>query len=169
MRLDDARALFIEMIRDVYSAETQLTLALPRVAVRAQSESLRAALEDHLRETETHVARLEDIADEMGFSPGGRVCIGMHGILQEGDDAMGYGGDPRLVEAAIICACQKVEHYEIAAYESLLRLAQRVDGAPQLRDTLLATLQEENNADRTLREIAEGAPRMPFAGLPGEE
>ena len=154
MRLDDAKALFVEMVRDLYSAETQLTLALPRVAVRVQSTSLRTGLENHLRETETHVARLEAIAEELAFSPGGRVCIGMAGILKEGDDAMGYGGDPRLVDAAIICACRKVEHYEMAAYHGLLSVAEAMGDLPNIRQQITATLREEEAAERTLSDAA---------------
>lgn len=154
MRLDDAKSLFIEMVRDLYSAETQLTLALPRVAVRAQSPSLRTGLENHLRETETHVARLESIADELDFSPGGRVCVGMAGILKEGDDAMGYGGDPKLVDAAIICACRKVEHYEMAAYHGLLSVVEAMGDLPNVRQAITATLREEEAADRTLSDAA---------------
>ncbi len=154
MRLDDAKALVIEMVRDLYSAETQLTLALPRVAVRVQSPVLRAGLENHLRETESHVARLESIADELDFSPGGRVCIGMAGLLKEGEDAMGYGGEPSLVDAAIIGACRKVEHYEIAAYRALLGVLELMGDMPTIRQAITATLREEEGADRVLSEAA---------------
>lgn len=168
MRLDDAKALFVEMVRDLYSAETQLTLALPRVAVRVQSPSLRTGLENHLRETETHVTRLEAIAEELAFSPGGRVCIGMAGILKEGDDAMGYGGDPRLVDAAIICACRKVEHYEMAAYHGLLSVAEAMGDLPNIRQQITATLREEEAAERTLSEAAaRTGGRAPAQSTPG--
>lgn len=154
MRLDDAKALFVEMVRDLYSAETQLTLALPRVAVRVHSPVLRAGLEDHLRETETHVARLEAIADALAFSPGGRICLGMAGLLKEGDDAMGYGGDPKLVDAAIICACRKIEHYEMAAYHGLLGVAEMMGDITNIRQAITATLREEEAAEDALRQAA---------------
>ncbi len=168
MRLDDAKALFVEMVRDLYSAETQLTLALPRVAVRVQSPSLRTGLENHLRETETHVSRLESIADALDFSPGGRVCLGMAGLLKEGDDAMGYGGDPKLVDAAIICACRKVEHYEMVAYHALLGVAEMMGDMPSVRQAITATLREEEGAEETLRQAAaQTNAKTPAQMMPG--
>lgn len=161
MRLDDAKSLFVEMVRDLYSAETQLTLALPRVAIRAQSPTLRTGLENHMRETEAQVARLEAIAQELDFSPGGRVCIGMAGLLKEGEDAMGYGGDPSLVDEAIICACRKVEHYEIAAYHGLLGVAEMMGDMPNVRQAITATLREEEGADEALRAAALRAGARP--------
>lgn len=154
MRLIEPECLLREQIGDLYSAETQLILALPRVAMRVESSELRQAIQTHLDQTREHAERLERIADALEFSCGGYKCIGMQGILKQGDLVMGYGGNPNLVDTAIITASQQIEHFEIAAYRGACKLAKQA-GLEDAVVLLESTLSEEEEADRLLGKISD--------------
>lgn len=149
MILATHRDMLMEMIQGLYNAESQLIKALPRVALRAQSNELRTALEHHLVETRSHAQRLEDIACSLHVRFAGKVCFAMAGLLKEGEYAMSFGGDPELVDAAIIKACQAVEHYEIAEYTALRAHADLL-GLADIVALINQTLREEQGALETL-------------------
>lgn len=154
MQLQTLRDLFEHEISDLYSAETQLVAALPKMAAAASNDELREAFQNHLEETRDHVRRLEDIRGELGLAASD-VCEGMRGLIEEGDEIVNAVGDPAVKDAALISAAQRVEHYEIAAYGTARTLAGELDldGAKDLLDQ---TLDEESNADKLLTKIATG-------------
>lgn len=149
MRLDTLEIHAEECIGELLNAEHQLILALPRVAMRTNSPKLRTLVEEHLAETRVHATRLLDMARQLHLNVGARKSIGMHGILKEGDEVMGWGGDPALVERCILSASRKVEHYEIVAYESLVSVLEELE-RPQLVELATMTLDEEIRTDRRL-------------------
>jgi ferritin-like metal-binding protein YciE len=147
--------LFELELKDLYSAEKQLTKALPKVAKAATNEDLKEAFESHLAETENQIARLEQIFKQLDISYT-RVekCKAMEGLIEEGKEIMEEGLEPDVLDAALICAAQKVEHYEIAGYGCARTFAQQM-GHDDVADLLQETLDEEGNADKKLTEIAE--------------
>lgn len=154
MSLNTMHDLLIEELKDLYSAETQIVEALPKMAKGARTGALARAFEGHLEQTQGHVARLEQIFEELGASPGGKKCKGMEGLLAEGAETLEEEGEDLVRDAAIIAAAQRVEHYEIAAYSSALgfaRLMQHDDIATLLEETLA----EEQAADELLASIGE--------------
>lgn len=154
MRLDNPFNLFVEQVRDLYSAECQLMQAMPRAERRVNDLPLRTLLGSHLAETQEHAARLERIGQTMGFDCGGKRCLGMQGLLKETDEALGFGGAPSLVDAAIVNAARRIESYEIVMYEGLLALARQLD-ATDAAELLEQTLAEENQANEQLASIVE--------------
>lgn len=164
MRLETPLDLLSEKIQGLYHAECQLRLALPRVAARAGSENLRAALENHLHETLQHATRLNQMADLIGAPRAGKVCHAMMGLLREGQEALGYGGRRDLQDSAIISACQNVEHYEIAEYTALRTLAEQA-GQHEIAQLAAVTLDEEERALRALTNLARSDMEAP-AGAP---
>src|SRR5262245_31285749 len=116
MKIKTLEDLLADELKDLYSAENQITKALPKMAKNTQSSELRTAFEDHLRQTENQVRRLERACTELGISPKGKKCVGMEGLLEEGREIMSTADDTSALEAGLIGAAQKVEHYEIAAY-----------------------------------------------------
>ena len=132
--------LLIEELRDLYHAEGQLLKALPKMAKAAQSERLKEAFERHLEETETHVERLEQAFESLGEPVKGKKCQAMEGLLEEGKQIIEEHSESPMLDAALICAAQKVEHYEIAAYGSLATYAQQLEmeDASELLETTLA-------------------------------
>lgn len=162
MRLDSPEMLLQEMVAELYSAETQLILALPRAAARAVNPALQSALASHLTETREHARRLEQIGELMGFACGGGRSLAMQGLLKQSEDMMGYGGDPQLTDTALISACRRIEHYEIAAYESLQALAQAA-GLGDVVELVESTLEEEDKADATLESIVGQISPVPGA------
>src|SRR4051812_10361267 len=116
--MDSLEELLQDELKDTYDAEKQLTKALPKLAKKASNEELRAAIEDHLRETEQHVQRLEDVFEQLGMPARGKKCTGMQNLLKEGDELISEA-EPPARDAVMIAAAQKVEHYEIAAYGTL--------------------------------------------------
>jgi ferritin-like metal-binding protein YciE len=156
MKMASLRDLFVEELKDLYNAETQLTKALPKMAKAAQNEELRRALEDHLRQTRGHADRIEQVFQAWGKSPKGKRCIGMEGLIEEGSELMKEDADEDVMDAGLIVAAQKVEHYEIASYGSVCTFAELL-GEHEARDLLRQTLEEEKQADRTLTQIAESA------------
>jgi ferritin-like metal-binding protein YciE len=154
MALNSLDELMLKEIRDLYSAEKQLTKALPKMAKAAASKELRKAFESHLKETETHVERLESIFEELGKSSRGPKCAAMEGLVKEGAEILEEEGEAAVIDAALIGAAQRVEHYEIAGY-GVARTFARLLGYDSIADTLQQTLDEEGAADKKLTKIAE--------------
>lgn len=145
--------LFLNELKDVYSAEKQIVKALPKLVDAATSEELRAALRDHLDVTNEHVRRLEKIFKGYERSPEGKKCKGMAGLLEEGSEVVEEEMEPAVKDAAIISAAQRVEHYEMAAYGSLRNFAETL-GDAKTAAALQETLNEEGGADRKLTDLA---------------
>lgn len=146
---------FIMELRDAYDAEKQLIKALPKMAKAATAEGLREALEHHLEETREHVTRLEQVFGTLDEKVKGKHCDGIAGIIEEGQNALAEDLDDAALDACIIAAGQRAEHYEMAAYGTLVAWA-RAMGHDEAADLLQETLDEEKAADETLTSIAEG-------------
>jgi ferritin-like metal-binding protein YciE len=145
--------LFVTELRDLYSAEKQLTLALPKMVRAAESDDLRAALEDHLQQTHDHVGRLERAFDILGESSRGPRCKGMEGLIEEGQEHVSEAEGPTR-DAVVIASAQKVEHYEICGYGTVATYASLL-GRNDIAKLLGQTLDEEKVADKTLTALAE--------------
>lgn len=154
MELSTLKDLFIEELKDIYSAENQLIKALPKMAKAASSDELKAAFEEHLDETRTHVERLEEIFKSLDESPKGKKCKGMEGLLEEGTEMIEEDADPEVKDAGLISAAQRVEHYEMAAY-GCVRTYAKLLGEQSAAELLQTTLDEEGDADKKLTAIAE--------------
>ena len=148
------RDLLTLELQDTYSAETQLTKALPKMAKAASNPELRAGFEQHLKETENHVRRLEQVAKEMNISLKGNTCEGMEGLIEEGEEVIGLTAQDDVKDAGLIAAAQKVEHYEISAYGTLCAWAKQL-GLSSVATTLHQTLDEEKRTDEKLTRLAE--------------
>jgi len=155
MKLDTLEKLYVNELRDIYNAENQLLKALPKMAKGASSPDLKNAFENHLRQTETHVERLEQIFAEFNESAKGETCSAMKGLIEEGSEILTEDGEESVLDAGIIVAAQKVEHYEIAAYGSVRTFAKLL-GQTKAAELLQATLDEESEANELLNELAEG-------------
>jgi ferritin-like metal-binding protein YciE len=156
MEMESLRDLYLEELKDVYNAEKQLLKALPRMARAATHDELRSAFEDHLNVTEEQVRRLETIFDDLGKPARGKKCVGMEGLIAEGKEMMEEDMEPEVLDAALISAAQRVEHYEIAAYGTLRTYARQL-GFDNHAELLQQTLNEEGEADKLLTQIAESA------------
>ncbi len=154
MKFESLHDLFVAQIRDLYDAENQIIKALPKLAKEAGSPQVKQAFEKHLQQTKAQVTRLEEIFDDMGMSPSGKKCAGIRGIIDEGDEVAGQIDDASVKDAALICAAQKVEHYEMAAYGCACAFATQL-GEDRARDLLAQTLEEEKMTDKELTGIAE--------------
>jgi len=154
MKLDTLEKLYVEELRDIYNAENQLLKALPKMAKGASSPDLKDAFETHLRQTETHVERLEQIFSELDESPKGKTCHGMKGLIEEGSEILKEDGEESVLDAGIIVAAQKVEHYEMAAYGSVRTFA-RLLGQEKAAELLQTTLDEESETNESLNQLAE--------------
>jgi len=148
------RDVFVDAVRDLYNAETQLTKALPKMAKAANSAGLKSAFEEHLEQTQGHVERLDRVCDLMGIKAKGKTCQAMKGLIEEGQEVIEADGEAAAKDAALINAAQKVEHYEIAGYGTARTFAS-VLGETEVAELLQETLQEEAAADELLTEIAE--------------
>tara|TARA_R110002095_G_scaffold119330_1_gene103887 strand:+ start:1501 stop:2013 length:513 start_codon:yes stop_codon:yes gene_type:complete len=146
--------LFIDQIQDLYDAEHRLVKAIPKMEKAATAPELKSAFQTHLEETKEHVNRLESVFKGMNSEPKRLSCEAMKGIIQEGEEIVQAKGDPHVIDAALIAAAQRVEHYEMAGYGSARNFAQRL-GKPNLAEILQSTLDEEGNADKILTLIAE--------------
>jgi ferritin-like metal-binding protein YciE len=155
MKLKDLNALFLHELRDLYSAEKQIVKALPKLAKAAKNEELRQGFEEHLEETENQIKRLDEAFTELNASPRGPKCAAMEGLIQEGKELLEEEVDPRVLDAALICAAQRVEHYEIAGYGCVRSLARQL-GMSKLAEELRATLEEEKKTNEKLNELALG-------------
>lgn len=153
--LNTLASLLQEQVRDLYSAENQLVKALPKMAKRATDDKLRAAFEGHLEQTRTHVERLGQIAELLECKPGGKKCKAMEGLIEEGKEVLEEEGADAVIDAALIAAAQRVEHYEISAYGSARAMAEQL-GEPRVIKLLTATLDEEKEADENLSGISRG-------------
>jgi len=154
MKLDTLEKLYVDELRDIYNAENQLLKALPKMAKGASSSDLKDAFEAHLRQTESHVERLEQIFAELDESPKGKTCHGMKGLIEEGSEILKEDGEESVLDAGIIVAAQKVEHYEIAAYGSARTFA-RLLGQAKAAELLQTTLDEESETNESLNQLAE--------------
>jgi ferritin-like metal-binding protein YciE len=146
------RETLLDELADIYDAEKQLVKGLPKMAQAAQHEDLRRGFEEHLEQTEAQVERLEQVFEVIGEEPKSKGCKAMEGLLKEADELI----KEKHGDAALICAAQKVEHYEIASYGSLQSWA-RILGEEEAADLLEETLDEERDTDERLTEIAENA------------
>jgi ferritin-like metal-binding protein YciE len=155
MELQSLQDVLTHELQDLHDAETQLVQALPKMAQAASNQELRSAFENHLRETQDHVQRLEEIFGQVGISGSGEVCDAMRGLIKEGEKTIAMQGDPTAKDAALIAAAQRVEHYEIAAYGTARTLADALD-LDEAQALLDQTLDEEANADKLLTKIATG-------------
>src|SRR6202453_2889628 len=152
MAVETLKDLYIDELKDLYSAENQLVKALPKMAKAATSPDLRAGFEEHLEQTKGHVQRLETIFQQLGESPKGKKCKGMEGLIEEGSEAIEeYDGE--LLDAALIGAAQRVEHYEMAGYGTVSAFAEEL-GEPEQVSLLNQTLEEEEETDEKLTELA---------------
>ena len=155
MKENALKELYIDELRDIYSAENQLTKALPKMAKAATSDELQAGFEEHLEQTKGHVQRLEQIFSQLGEKPTGNKCKGMEGLVEEGKEMIeeeDLEGEAR--DAGLISAAQRVEHYEIAAY-GCVRTYANLLGETEAEDLLQQTLQEEKDTDQKLTKLAE--------------
>jgi len=166
MKLDTLQKLYIDELRDLYNAENQLLKALPKMAKAASSEELKNAFEKHLEQTETHVERLENIFEQLDQTPKGKTCRAMKGLIEEGSEILKEEGDPSVLDAGIIVAAQKVEHYEIAGYGSVRTFAELL-GQNKAVELLQTTLDEESEANELLNGLAESIVN-PEALMEGE-
>ena len=155
LTLDTLEDLLLEQLKDLYHAETQLIEALPKMAAGAKNAELKKAFQSHLTETKTQKTRLEKVFRELGHEPEAVKCEAMEGLLAEGDEVLNATGDPRVKDAALIAAAQRVEHYEMAGYGCVRTFAQTL-GHDSVADLLQQTLDEEAAADDKLTEVAEG-------------
>lgn len=146
--------LFHDQLQDAYSAEYQLTKALPKMAQAASSPELRAGFEQHLTETKNQLARLEQVCAQLGCDTGSNTCEAMEGLVEEGEEVMGLGLDADAQDAGLIAAAQKVEHYEIALHGTLCTFAKQL-GHTQAASLLHETLEEEKRTDQKLTALAE--------------
>jgi ferritin-like metal-binding protein YciE len=163
LKLDSLRDLMVEELRDLYSAETQLLDALPKMAEAASSNQLKSAFSHHLEETRQHVSRLERIFQQIGEKSSGETCEAMKGLIKEGEILVKAEGEPDVRDAGLIGAAQRVEHYEIAGYGTARSLARRL-GEGQIAETLQQTLNEEAEADKKLTSIAESQVNIAASG-----
>lgn len=155
MHMESLQDLFVDQLRDLYNAENQLVKALPKLAKSSDSDELRSAFEDHLEQTKGHVERLETIFQKLGAKPGGKTCKAMKGLVEEGAEMMDEDAEPPVMDAGLIAAAQRVEHYEIAGYGCVRNYA-RLLGDEQAAKLLQQTLDEEMAADKKLTKLADG-------------
>src|ERR1043166_452791 len=154
MKLDKLQKLYTNELRDLYNAENQLLKALPKMAKAASSQELKDAFGKHLEQTKTHVERLEQVFEELDEKPKGKTCHGMKGLIEEGSEILNEDGDDSVLDAGIIVAAQKVEHYEIAAYGSVRTFAHLL-GKDKAAKLLQSTLNEESETNEILNRLAE--------------
>ena len=154
--------LIADEIKDLYSAEKQLTKAIPKMAKGSNDPALQDAFKGHLKETEAQVQRLEQMAEILEIKPSGKKCVGMEGCIKEGAEALSEDGDETVLDLGIIGAGSRVEHYEMAGYLTAISLAEQI-GEKQVVSLLKASLAEEQGAEDKLRKIAanllSGAPK----------
>jgi len=146
--------LYVDELRDLYNAETQLVKALPKMAKAASNDQLREAFQEHLRQTSEHVSRLEQIFEQLGEKASGKKCLGMEGLVKEGSETINEDYSDEVKDAAIIGAAQRVEHYEMAGYGTVRAFAELL-GETEHVSLLEQTLQEEKQADEKLMQLAE--------------
>ena len=149
MELQNLKDLYIKELKDLYSAESQIIKALPKMVKAANNEQLAAGFQEHLEQTKEHAERLQTILKNHGESTRGPKCQGMEGVLKEGAETLGEEGDDVICDAALISAAQRVEHYEIAAYGCVIEYAKAI-GDTEGAGLLHTTLEEEKETDKKL-------------------
>jgi ferritin-like metal-binding protein YciE len=154
MTFDSLQKLFVDELRDLYSAENLLLKTLPKMAKTASSDELKQAFEDHFEETKEHVARLDEIFQGLDESPKGKTCQAMKGLVEEGCEILEQEGEESVLDAGIIAAAQKVEHYEIASYGTVRTWAKLL-GEDEACELLQQTLDEEGETNKRLNELAD--------------
>jgi ferritin-like metal-binding protein YciE len=159
MELDTLKDLYVDELKDLYSAEKQLVKALPKMAKAANTPELQEAFRKHLKQTAQHAARLEQICEELGVSPRGKKCVGMEGLIEEGNELIKEEPDPDVLDAGLINKAQHVEHYEIAGYGTVRTYARQL-GFDNQADLLQQTLNEEGETDQLLTQLAESGVNM---------
>ena len=147
------KKLYVDELKDIYNAENQMAKALPKMAKAATSKELSTGFEEHLQQTRGHVQRLEQIFKELGEKPTGKKCKGMEGLVAEGQEMMEEDFEDDLMDAALISAAQRVEHYEIAAYGTVKTYAELL-GEENAVTLLEQTLEEEKETDQKLSDLA---------------
>jgi len=158
-KLANLEDLYEDLLKDLYSAEKQLVKALPKMAKNADSPDLQRAFQDHLGQTEKHVERIERIFSDLGGSPRGKKCVGMEGLIEEGGELLKEDVEPDVLDAGLIAAAQKVEHYEIAGYGTARAWANKL-GYSDAANLLQDTLDEESMANEKLTQLAESHINM---------
>lgn len=153
-KLNTLNDLLISEVKDLFSAENQLVKALPKMAKAATNPDLKAGFKTHLEETKEQAARLEKVAELLDTTPRGKSCKAMKGLIEEGSEVIEEDGEPAVKDLALICAAQKVEHYEIAGYGCAVALAEAL-GLSDVAELLQATLDEEGATDKKLTAAAE--------------
>lgn len=146
--------LFLDQLRDIYHAEKQLVKALPKMAKNSSSPDLKNAFEEHLQQTEHHVERIEQVFERINARAKAKKCVAMEGLIEEGQELLEAKPLETILDAGLICAAQKVEHYEIASYGTLITWAHQL-GYHDAADILKETLEEEKAADEKLTHLAE--------------
>lgn len=159
MKVNTLHDLFIDNLKDIYSAERQIMQALPKMAKAAKSEEVRVAFEEHLQMTKQQVERLTQVFEQMKASPGRKKCLGMEGLIKETEEFLGMNVSPDVVDAGLIANAQRVEHYEIAAYGTVRTFAEMM-GHKQAAQLLQQTLDEEGQTDKRLTQLAERAANV---------
>jgi ferritin-like metal-binding protein YciE len=154
MEMDSLRELYVDELKDLYSAEKQILQALPRMVKKATNEKLKKAFQDHLEVTQMQLERLDRIFEEIGKSPRGKKCKAMEGLVEEGKEVMQEDMAPEVMDAALIAAAQRIEHYEMAGYGTCRTWAQTL-GEKNQQKLLQQTLDEEGDADKKLTALAE--------------
>src|SRR5438874_4842677 len=147
MTLDTLKDLYVSELKDLYSAENQILKALPKMAKAAANPMLKGAFEEHLTQTRGQVQRLEQIFQQLGKSPGGKACKGMQGLIEEGEELLKEDAEPEVLDAGLIAAAQRVEHYEIAGYGTVRTYARQL-GDANAAQLLQQTLDEEGETDK---------------------
>jgi ferritin-like metal-binding protein YciE len=153
MSKNSLKELYVEELKDLFSAENQLTKALPKMAKAASSDELRQGFEEHLEQTRGHVERLQQIFEQLREKATGKKCLGMEGLIKEGAETIGEDFGDAMMDAALISAAQRVEHYEIAGYGSVIAYADLL-GESEQASLLRETLEEEKETDEKLTELA---------------
>ena len=153
MKFSSLNDLYLEQLKDLHSAETQLTKALPKMAKAANSPELKAAFTEHLEETKEQLARLNQIGEKLGKSLSGHTCAAMKGLIEEGSEWMEEDAEPEVMDAGLIAAGQRVEHYEMAGYGTVHNFAELL-GDEDSAELLAETLKEEKTADKKLTSLA---------------
>ena len=154
MEMESLRELYVDELKDLWSAETQITKALPKMIKAASNPKLKRAFNAHLKQTERHVKRLERIFKELDESPRGKKCVGMEGLVKEAQELIKEKPEAEVLDAGLIAAAQHVEHYEMAGYGCVRTWARQM-GEERQAELLQETLDEEEQTDRLLTELAE--------------
>jgi ferritin-like metal-binding protein YciE len=168
MPLESLTDLYVEELKDLYSAENQILKALPKMIKAASSPELKRAFTDHLEQTKGHVDRLVQICDDLGKSPKGKKCMGMEGIIKDGAELIQEKPEQDVLDAGLASAAQHVEHYEMAGYGSVRTWAEQLGHDMHVK-LLQQTLDEEKEADRLLTQIAESSLNIEAEDAEGEQ